>query len=81
MVLGAVRIIGSCDGVPGSDTFGDDPEYFVKNTEVSAKYQVGFPRSTTFWHKLQSCMKINYLVYRNTSVAKWVLDFISCSLS
>ena len=28
--------------VPGSDTSGDGPQYFVKNIEGGAKYQVGF---------------------------------------
>ena len=41
MVLGVVRILGSWGVVPGSDTSGDGPQYFVKNIECCAKYQVG----------------------------------------
>ena len=42
--------------VPGSDISGDGPQYFVKNTEGGAKYQVtwqvGFQRSPTSSQKL-----------------------------
>ena len=37
-----VKILGSWGAVPGSDTSGDGPQYFVKNTEGGAKSQVGF---------------------------------------
>ena len=59
MVLGTVRILGSLGVVPGSDTSGDGLQYFVKNTEGGAKYQVGFQRSHTSCQKLCSCVKIN----------------------
>ena len=46
-MLGAVRILGSWVVVPGHDTSGDSPKYFVKNTEGGAKNQVNFQISPT----------------------------------
>ena len=54
-----MRILGSLGAVPGSDTSGDGPQYFVKNTEGGAKYQVGFQRSHTSYQKLCRCVRIN----------------------
>ena len=54
------------------NTSGDGPEDFVKNIEGSAKYQVGIPE-VPLLQKLHGCEGINKLVYRITSIAKWVL--------
>ena len=53
-----VRILGSWGAVPGSDTSGDGPQYFVKNIEGGVKYQVGL-LEVPLLQKSRSCEGTN----------------------